>query len=83
MSKASDYQAAKVDNTFWETTIGIAGSHRYRGLARTSYESQVCVDTVIRSPRSGLNLDDHIAALNTYLGQVSAPDPYDVAPVRN
>jgi hypothetical protein len=83
MSKALDYQAAKVDNTFWETTIGIAGSRRYRGPRVQAMRAGLAVDTVIRSPRSGLNLDDHIGALNIYLGHVSAPDPYDVASVRN
>jgi integrase/recombinase XerD len=34
------------------------------------------VDTLIRWQRSGLNVDDHIAVLSTYLGHVSPADTY-------
>jgi integrase/recombinase XerD len=32
------------------------------------------VDTLIRWQRSGLNADEHIAALSTYLGHISPAD---------
>jgi integrase/recombinase XerD len=34
------------------------------------------VDTLIRWQRSGLNVDDHIGVLSTYLGHVSPADTY-------
>ncbi len=34
------------------------------------------VDTLIRLQRSGMNVDEHIAALSTYLGHVSPADTY-------
>ena len=34
------------------------------------------VDTLIRWQRSGVNVDDHIAVLSTYLGHVAPADTY-------
>jgi integrase/recombinase XerD len=59
-----------VDKTFREIGIGV----RTATVRRRVHDQRqsLAVDTLIRWPRSGVNLDEHIGALYTYLGHVSA-----------
>jgi integrase/recombinase XerD len=72
-----------VEKTVREITIGIGVRtatvrrrvhdlrHSFHDLRRS-----FAVDTLIRWPRSGVNLDEHIGALYIYLGHVSLADTY-------
>jgi integrase/recombinase XerD len=76
-----------VEKTVRESTIGIGVRtatvrRRVHDLRRSFHDlrQSFAVDTLIRWPRSGVNLDEHIGALSTYLGHVSPADTTGICP---
>ena len=65
-----------VDKTFREITIAIGVRTATVRPRVHDLRHSFAVDTLIRWHRSGVNVDEHIGVLSTYLGHVSPADTY-------